>query len=365
MDAVIVGSGPNGLAAAITLAQQGWKVQVIEANDTVGGGMRTAELTLPGFRHDICSAIHPLGKGSPFFSALDLSAYGLEWIQPDLPLAHPFLDGTAVALHQSLDCTKEGLGRDGAAYGRLLEPLVRRWDAIAHEFLGPLRLPRHPLTMAQFGLRALWPARTTAKALFRDEKSRAFFGGLAAHAIMPLEWPTTSAFGLMLAVLGHVVGWPLPRGGSQAIADALAAYLINLGGVIETEHKVKSLAELPDARAVLLDVTPRQVLQLAGEQLPSRYSRQLQKYRYGPGVFKIDWALSEPIPWLAKACRRAGTVHLGPTLDEICASEKAVWQGEHSRFPYIIVTQQSLFDGHQSARGAAYRLGVLPRSSWI
>ena len=266
-------------------------------------------------------------------------------------LAHPFVDGTAVALHQSLDRTKQGLGRDGAAYGRLVEPLVRNWDAIAHEFLGPLRLPRHPLTMAKFGLRALWPAKGMAKALFRDEKSRAFFAGLAAHAIMPLEWPATSAFGLMLAVLGHVVGWPLPRGGSQAIADALAAYLAELGGEIVTGHEVKSLRELPDARAILLDVTPRQLLQLTGEELPTRYCRQLQKYRYGPGVFKVDWALSEPIPWSAEECRRAGTVHLGATLDEICASEQVMWQEGHSERPYVIVTQQSLFDATRAPVG--------------
>ena len=350
-DAIVVGSGPNGLAAAITLARQGWKVQVIEERDTVGGGMRTAELTLPGFRHDICSAIHPLGMASPFFRSLDLSAYGLDWIQPELPLAHPFDDGTAVALYQSLDRTRQGLGRDGPAYGRLMEPLVRSWDAVAQEFLGPLRLPRHPLIMAQFGLRALWPAKTTARVLFRDDKSRAFFAGLAAHAIMPLEWPATSAFALMLATLAHVVGWPLPRGGSQAIADALAAYLADLGGEIVTGHEVKSLSELPPARAILLDVTPRQLLQIAGEELPPKYRRQLQKYRYGPGVFKLDWALSEPIPWRAEACRRAGTVHIGATLDEICAGEQAVWRGEHSQKPYTLVTQQSLFDSIRAPAG--------------
>jgi phytoene dehydrogenase-like protein len=350
-DAIVVGSGPNGLAAAITLARQGWHVQVIEAKKTVGGGTRTAELTLPGFRHDVCSAIHPLGLGSPFFRSLDLSRYGLEWIQPELPLAHPFEDGTAIALRQSLDYTKRGLGRDGAAYGRLMEPVVRNWDAVAEEFLGPLRLPRHPLVMAQFGLRALWPAKSAAKILFRDEKSRAFFAGLAAHAMMPLEWPATTAFGLMLAALAHVVGWPLPRGGSQAIADALAACLVDLGGEIVTGQEVKSLRELPAARAVLLDVTPRQVVQIAGDQLPGGYRRQLEKYRYGPGVFKIDWALSEPIPWRAEACRRAGTVHIGPTLEEICASEQAVWQGKQSRRPYTLVTQQSLFDGTRAPNG--------------
>jgi phytoene dehydrogenase-like protein len=343
-DAIIVGSGPNGLAAAITLARQGWKVQVIEARDTVGGGTRTAELTLPGFRHDICSAVHPLGLGSPFFRSLDLGPYGLQWIQPELPLAHPFEDGTAVALHRSLACTQEELGRDGAAYGRLLAPLVHNWDAVAGEFLGPLGLPRHPLTMIQVGLRAIWPAKAMAQVLFREEKSRAFFAGLAAHAMMPLEWPATAAFGLMLGALGHVVGWPVPRGGSQAIADAMAAYLRDLGGEIVTGREVKSLEELPAARSILLDVTPRQVLQLAGDMLPKGYCRQLENYRYGAGVFKIDWALSEPIPWQAAAARRAGTVHIGATLGEISASEQLVWQGLHSRHPYTLVTQQSLFD---------------------
>lgn len=350
-DALVVGSGPNGLAAAVTLAKQGWRVKVLEAKETIGGGTRTAELTLPGFHHDVCSAIHPLGLGSPFFRSLDLGAYGVEWIQPDLPLAHPFDDGTAIEVHQSLETTKQHLGRDGTAYGRLLEPLVRNWDALAHEFLGPLRLPRHPLTMTQFGLRALWPAKTTAQVLFRDEKTRAFFAGLSAHAIMPLEWPTTTAFGLMLATLAHVVGWPLPRGGSQAIADALAACLVDLGGEIEPGHEVKSLRELPDVRAVLFDVTPRQLLQIAGDQLPSSYRDKLQKYRHGPGVFKIDWALSEPIPWKAEACRRAGTVHIGATLEEISASEQLVWKGEHSRRPYTLVTQQSLFDSSRAPDG--------------
>jgi phytoene dehydrogenase-like protein len=350
-DAVIVGSGPNGLAAAITLARVGWKVQVVEAKETIGGGTRTAELTLPGFRHDICSAIHPLGLGSPFFRSLDLSKYGLEWIQPELPLAHPFEDGSAVAMQRSLERMQEELGRDGAAYGRLLAPLVQEWDAVAEEFLGPLGLPRHPLTLIQVGLRSIWPAKGMAKLLFREEKTRAFFAGLAAHAMMPLEWPATAAFGVMLGALGHIVGWPVPRGGSQAIADALAAYLVDLGGEIVTGQEVESVAELAPARAVLLDVTPRQVLVLAGKRLPAWYRRLLAGYRYGAGVFKIDWALSEPIPWQAEDCRRAGTVHLGASLAEICASEQLVWQGLHSRHPYTLVTQQSLFDDTRAPVG--------------
>jgi len=343
-DAIIVGSGPNGLAAAITLAREGWRVLLLEGKETIGGGMRTAELTLPGFHHDICSAIHPLGMGSPFFKDLPLTEYGLEWIQPDLPLAHPFDDGTAVALHQSLEETASGLGRDGPAYRRLMAPLVANWDKLAREFLGPLRPPRYPVIMARFGLRALWPATLLARGLFRQEPARALFGGLAAHSVMPLHWPLTAAFGLMLGTLGHRVGWPLPRGGSQSIANALAAYLTDLGGEIETNHTVKSLRDLPPARAVLMDVTPRQLLAIAGEDLPSGYRRQLEKYRYGAGVFKLDWALSEPIPWRAEACRRAGTVHLGPTLADMALSERSMWQGKVVEWPYIIVTQQSLFD---------------------
>jgi phytoene dehydrogenase-like protein len=357
-DAIIVGSGPNGLAAAITLVRQGLRVLLLEAKESIGGGMRTAELTLPGFRHDICSAIHPLGMGSPFFKSLPLAEYGLEWIQPDLPVAHPLDDGgaspgsaQAIFVHRSLDCTAEQLGQDGPAYRRLLSPLVTNWDKIAHEFLGPLRLPRHPLVMAQFGLRALLPATIEAKLLFRTEQARALFMGLAAHAIMPLEWPATAAFGLMLGTLAHAVGWPLPRGGSQSIADALAAYFTDLGGEIATGHTVRSLVELPPAKAVLLDVTPRQVLQIGGDQLPGGYRRQLEKYRYGAGVFKVDWALSEPIPWTAEPCRRAGTVHLGWSLAEISHSEKMVWQGEHVERPYVLVTQQSLFDDSRAPKG--------------
>jgi len=350
-DAIIVGSGPNGLAAGVTLAQAGWRVLLLEARETVGGGMRTAELTLPGFRHDICSAIHPLGLGSPFFKNLPLADYGLRWLQPDLPLAQPLDDGTAVTRHQCLEETAVHLGRDGATYRRLFAPLVADWDKIAAEFLGPLRLPHHPLAMVKFGLRALWPTTTLVNALFRTPQARALFAGLAAHAMMPLEWPLTAAFGLILGTLAHRVGWPLPQGGSQAIANALAAFFTSLGGEIATGHEVQSLADLPPARALLLDVTPRQLLTIAGEALPPGYRRQLQKYRYGPGVFKIDWALSEPIPWTAAACRRAGTVHIGPTLAEIALSERLVWQGETAERPYILLTQQSLFDSTRAPAG--------------
>ena len=350
-DAIVVGSGPNGLAAAITLARQGWKVVVLEAGETIGGGLRTTEFTLPGFRHDICSAIHPLGLGSPFFRSLPLAEYGLEWVQPEIPLAHPLGEGLAVALYRSLDDTMARLGRDGKMYGRLVAPSVKHWDKVARSFLGPLRLPRHPLTMAQFGLRAIWPAQMLAKTIFRSKRARGLFAGLAAHAVMPLTWPATSAFGLMLGVLAHVVGWPLPRGGSQRIAGALAAFLTDLGGEIITGQQVTSLAELPPARAILLDVTPRQVLEIAGERLPAGYRRQLENYRYGPGVFKVDWALDRPIPWRAAACRHAGTVHLGPTMQEIVRSERMVWEGNYAERPYVIVSQQSLFDDTRAPAG--------------
>ena len=350
-DAIVVGSGPNGLAAAITLARQGWKVLVLEAKHPAGGGLRTAELTLPGYHHDICSAIHPLGVGSPFFRSLALDRYGLEWIQPDLPLAHPFTDGSALALHHSLADTIAGLGEDGAGYGRLMGSLPEQWDQLAHEFLGPLRRPRYPMTMAQFGVRALWPARTMAHVFLRSAKGRALFAGLAAHSIMPLEWPLTASFGLMLGILAHVVGWPLPRGGSARLAAALEANLNDLGGRIETGQAVKSLSDLPPARAVLFDVTPRQLLAIAGDVLPAGYRRKLERYRHGPGVFKIDWALSEPIPWQAEACRRAGTVHLGATMAEICESERAVWQGRIAPNPYVLVAQQSLFDTSRAPDG--------------
>ncbi|MCB0014571.1 MAG: NAD(P)/FAD-dependent oxidoreductase [Anaerolineales bacterium] len=350
-DAVVVGSGPNGLAAGVTLARQGWRVLLLEAKATIGGGMRTAELTLPGFHHDICSAIHPLGVGSPFIKSLDLAAFGLEWIQPELPLAHPFEDGTAVALYKDLEKTARQLGADSNTYRRVFAPIVADWEKIAREFLGPLSLPRHPLAMAKFGLRAVWPTTTFAKTLFRNEKTRALFAGLAAHSIMPLEWPLTAAFGLMLGALGHKVGWPLPRGGSQAIANALAGLFTSLGGEIVTEHEVQSLRELPSARAILLDVTPRQLLSLAGEALPAGYRRQLEKYRQGPGVFKVDWALSEPIPWRAEQCRRAGTVHLGPTLNELALSERVIWYGAVAEQPYTLVTQQSLFDATRAPAG--------------
>ena len=350
-DAIVVGAGPNGLAAAITLARAGRKVLVREAAPTVGGGTRSAELTLPGYIHDVCSAIHPLGLASPFFRSLPLDQFGLEWIHPTFPLAHPLDDGTAMVLDRSLERTGDSLGGDSQTYQRLMRPLVADWEKIMHEFLGPLRLPRHPIAMTRFVLFAPWPARTLAEVLFRGPRARALFGGLAAHSIQPLERPPTAAFGFMLAILGHAVGWPVAKGGSQSIANALAAYLQSLGGQIVTDAPVSSMDDLPPAQDILLDVTPRQLLTIAGERLPDGYRAALGRYRYGPGVFKMDFALRDPIPWKAPECREAGTVHLGGTLAEIAASERAMWRGAPADRPYVLLAQQSLFDCSRAPEG--------------
>ncbi|MBI3764713.1 MAG: NAD(P)/FAD-dependent oxidoreductase [Chloroflexi bacterium] len=344
-NALVVGSGPNGLAAAITLARAGLSVTVFEANDTVGGGTRSAELTLPGFTHDVCSAIHPLAVASPFFRTLPLAEYGLEWIYPPASIAHPLDDGTAVVVERSVEATSETLGRDAAAYRRLMSPLVADWDKLAVDLLGPLPLPpRHPIALTRFGLPAVFPARALAKILFRGERARAVFAGMAAHSMMSLDQPLTAAFGLTLGATAHAVGWPMARGGSQKIADALAAYLRSLGGEIVTGKRVESIDELPPAREVLFDVTPRQLLRIAGHRLP-------EGYRYGVGVFKMDWALDGPIPWKAAECARAATVHLGGTLDEIAASERAVWRGEQPERPYVLLAQHSLFDPTRAPEG--------------
>lgn len=351
-DAVVVGAGPNGLAAAITLARAGWTVQVIEAAATVGGGTRTAELTLPGFRHDVCSAVHPLALSSAFFRDLPLDRYGLEWIHPPLPLAHPLDDNTAVILDRSIDVTAAGLGRDGGAYRRLMQPLVSRWSSITEDLLGPPPLPpRHPLTLAWFGLEAIMPASLLARLFFREERARALFAGSAAHSVLPLSRAGSAAFGLILSMAGHAVGWPIARGGSQAIADALAAYLRDLGGEIVTGQLVTSLTALPPTRAVLLDVSPINLVRIAGDELPASYQRKLKRYRHGPAAFKIDWALDGPIPWTATDCHRAGTIHLGGTLAEMSRSEHEAWHGIRPQNPYIILTQPSLFDPTRAPAG--------------
>jgi len=351
-DAVVVGSGPNGFAAAITLARAGCSVFVCEANATIGGGARSAELTLPGFVHDVCSAIHPLAAGSPFFKALPLERFGLEWIQPEIPLAHPLDDGSAACLHRDVDVTAEQLGDDSGAYRRLMNPLARNWEKLANEFLQPmLHLPRHRIALAQFGIPALCPATLLSKILFKHEPARALFGGIAAHSFLQLESIASSAFGLVLGMAGHAVGWPIPRGGSQAIANALANYLRELGGKVETNHRVENLNDLPKSRAVLLDVSVWGFLRIAHERLPPGYRCRLESFRHGPGIFKIDYALSGPIPWKAEPCRRAGTVHLGGTMHEMAAAERDVARGKIPERPFTLVAQQSLFDEARAPRG--------------
>ena len=343
-DAVVVGSGPNGLAAAVTLAQAGRSVVVLEAADTAGGGVRSAELTLPGFVHDVCSAIHPLGVASPFFRGLPLAEHGLEWIHPDLPLAHPLLDGTAAAVERSLEETAARFGRDGPAYRQLLAPLVAQSEPLLAHLLGPLRWPRHPFLLARFGRQAVRSARGLTEAWFKEDRVRGMFAGMAAHSLLPLEHILTAAVGLLFCVTSHADGWPLPRGGSQAIARALEAYLQTLGGEVLTNRRVRSLTEVPDAKAILFDTAPRDLARIAGEALPAAYRRKLKAFRHGPGIFKLDWALDGPIPWTAEACRRAGTVHVGGTFEQIAAAEKRAWSETPHDEPFVLVAQQSLFD---------------------
>ena len=360
-DALVVGAGPNGLSAAIAIAQTGRSVLVLEGRETVGGGARSAELTLPGFLHDVCSAIHPLAAGSPFLSTLPLSEHGLEWVHPPAPLAHPLDDGTAVMMERSGHETAEGLGSDAGSYRKLFGPLVRDWHKLSSDVIGPLRFPRHPLVTARFGLLGLRSALSVAQAHFRSERARALFAGIAAHSVLPLERPVSAAVGLILGASGHAVGWPMPCGGAQRIADALASYLTSLGGRIETGVTVERLEDAPDAAVTLLDVTPRQVVNIAGDRLPDHFRRKLEAYRYGPAAFKLDWALDGPIPWTAPECARAGTVHLGGTMSEVAHSEREVWNGRHPERPFVLLAQPSLFDPSPNPRGQAYGVGILPR----
>jgi len=366
-DHIVVGAGPNGLAAAIALSQAGRSVRLIEGTDTIGGGCRTAELTLTGFLHDICSAVHPLTVASPFFSALPLTDHGLRFLHPEIPLAHPFEDGTAAVLSRLPEETAASLDpADGQSYRRLVEPFVDGWDRLLPELLAPFHFPKSSLLLSRFGLRGLRSASGLARSLFRGPRARTFFAGLAAHSMLPLDRAGTGAFGLVLALTGHAVGWPIPRGGARAITDALAGVFEVAGGVIETGRWVRSLDEVlalagggagsgttgsTVARSVLFDVTPRQLLAIAGGALPASYRRRLARYRYGPGVFKVDWALDGPIPWRAEACRRAGTVHLGASLEEIEESEARAWRGELAERPYVLVAQPTLVDPSRAPEG--------------
>ena len=349
--ACVVGAGPNGLAAAIVLAQAGLEVDVFEAETKPGGAVRTMELTLPGFLHDFGSAVHPLGIGSPFFSSLPLRDHGLEWIHSPAPLAHPLDDGTAVVLERDLASVSTSLGRDGDAWRRLVGPFVERWSELSREVLAPVpRIPKHPLLMARFGMYAFRSANAIA-ARFRNERTRALLAGLAAHSFLAFDEVLSGALGMLMAIPAHAVGWPIPRSGSQSLTNALCGYLATLGGRVQTGMRVESIESLSDYGLILCDVTPRQLLKIAGKQFSDNYRRTLEKFRYGPGVFKVDYALSRPIPWKAPECCRAATVHLGGSFEEIAASEKATRRGQISDRPFVLLAQPSLFDPTRAPAG--------------
>ena len=364
-DAVVVGSGPNGLSAAITLARAGKKVLVREAAATVGGASRSAELTLPGFTHDVCSAVQALVPLSPFFQSLKLADHGLSFVEPAAAFAHPLDDGTAAIAYRSFKQTGATLGVDGATWERKLGGFVTHWEKLIPELLAPMGLTAHPLLMANFGLGAMRSAQSLARKWFSDEPARALFAGVAAHAILPFDWTASAAAGLVLTVAAHVGGWPMVRGGAQELSNVLARYFTSLGGVIETNAPVGNIDEFSDGGAILCDVSPQQLIAMAGHKLPERYRRSLQRYRYGPGVWKVDWALDGPIPWNAEACAQAGTVHLGGTFDEIAIAENAPWNGQHAEMPFVLLGQPSLFDSSRAPTGkhTAWAYCLVPNGS--
>lgn len=351
LKACVVGSGPNGLSAAIVLAQAGLQVEVFEAEIIPGGGVRSMELTLPGFLHDFGSAVYPLGAGSPFFSTLPLHEHGLEWVHSPAPLAHPLDDGTAVVLERDLQAAAAELAPDGDAWRILLQSYVTHWNDFAPQVLGPpLKIPRHPWLMARFGMSAMLPAQVVARR-FKSERTRALFAGLAAHSFLSLDESLSAAFGLLMAIPAHAVGWPIARGGSQSITNALCSYLATLGGKVVTSSRVEALDALSGYDLILCDLTPQQFLTIAGRKLTDSYKRQLENFRYGPGVFKVDYALSAPIPWKASECSRTATVHVGGTFEEIAEAEKAVRTGEHPAHPFVLLAQPTLFDPSRAPSG--------------
>jgi phytoene dehydrogenase-like protein len=333
------------------MAQHGKSVVVYEAQENIGGGARSAEVTLPGFTHDLCSSVYPLAIDSPFFRTLPLARYGLEWIQPPAAVAHPFDDGTAVIQECSIEATAAQVGSDEKSYRNLMAPLVAAWNGLDVDLLGPIRPPRHLWNLARFGLLGIQPAHRLAESRFQAERAKGLFAGLAAHSMLTLEHWGSAAFGLVLAITAHAVGWPIARGGAQQLSGALAAHLRSLGGEIIPNRPVRSLGELPASRVVLCDLTPRQVLEIAGELFSPGYRESLRRYRYGMGAFKIDWALSSPVPWTAVECKRAATIHLGATLEEISFSERSAWRGEHVERPFVLLAQPSLFDPSRAPEG--------------
>jgi phytoene dehydrogenase-like protein len=351
LDAIVIGSGPNGLAAAIVIAQTGRKVLVFEAEPSLGGGVRSAELTLPGFVHDVCSAVHPFAAISPAFRTMPLAAQGLEWIMPPAMLAHPFDDASAAMVYRSIDETALGFGIDARAYRRLIQPIVAGWAGLEDSVLGPLRIPAHPLALARFGRVALRSAEGVARRTFSTGAGQAVFAGIAAHSMLPLDRLLTAGVALVLGAMTHVAGWVLPRGGAQKVTDALAAHLRSLGGEIVAGAPVHSVDDLPPARAVLCDLSPKPLLRIAGHRFPRWYRRKLERYRYGMGVFKMDWALDAPIPWSAPSCAQAATVHLGGSLAEIAQSERDAWNGRPSERPFVLLSQPTLFDPARAPEG--------------
>ncbi len=350
-DAIVIGSGPNGLSAAILMAQQGLKVHIIEAENSIGGGTRTKELTEPGFLHDVCSAVHPTAVASPFISTLPLSDYGLEWIHPEVAAAHPLEDGKAVLGYKSLEKTLEGLGADAKSYKKLFKEFIDAWESLKFDLFGTLRNPKNPLLMARFGLYGMQSTVGLANSMFKTEQAKAFFSGHAAHSILPLEKAFSSSFGLVLCTSMHAVGWPIAKGGSYKITNAMAEYFKSLGGTIETDNRVKDYRDIPDAKSVLFDLTPHQVARICDNELPNGYKKQLMNFEYGPGACKIDIAVSEPIPWLNEGTKKAGTVHLGGTLEELALSERETWSGKHPEKPYVLLSQPSVFDDTRAPEG--------------
>ena len=366
-DAVVIGSGPNGLAAAIALAQAGVSVRVVEAHPEPGGGTRSAALTLPGFLHDVCSAVHPMGALSPFFRTLPLAEHGLVWRHPRASVAHPLDGAPAVMLRRSLAETSAGLGRDARAWARLVGPFLDDPHALLADAMAPLRIPAHPIRFLRFGLRAAWSANRLARLCFREERARALLAGCAAHSVLPLTQPLTAAMGVLFAITAHVIDWPVAEGGSRAIWKALVSYLESLGGSVETGRRIERLSELAGASVVLFDTSPDQLSSIAGDALPAGYRRRLGRYRYGPGAFKLDWALDGPIPWRDPVCREASTVHVGGTLEEICASERDMYRGRHSERPFLILCQQSEVDPTRAPAGrhTGYAYCHVPHGSTV
>lgn len=350
-DAVIIGSGPNGLAAAIKLAQANLSVIILESKNTIGGGMRSAELTLPGYIHDVCSSIHPLGINSPFFSQLPLHKFGLEWIHPPASLAHPFDDGSTALMTNSIDDTASTLRSDADSYRKIINPIVNMWDKIKADLLGPLKFPKHPYLFARFGLDALQSCKGFCNRHFNEKYAKGMFAGLSAHSFLPLSKLITVSFGLVLLITGHKTGWPIIKGGSQNLAKALQIYFLSIGGKIITDFPVNNISGVPKSRTVFFDLTPKQIIEIMGDKLPSAYKKSLQRYRYGSGVFKVDWAIEGNIPFINPVLQSAGVIHLGGTFDEIAAGENEVWNGRHPDKPFVLLSQQSVFDPSRSPKG--------------